>query len=210
VCVWMMACLIGVSLPSILSVGFLQRGMEVDGDLVAAMTSEGMAKTALNPNPGTLAALPSMSWLTGPSWSSGLRIATLFCGFLVLMTSMISTVDGFIRRWVDVCWTALPQLRTLDTKFIKYVYFGVLVAYSVACLSIIWFAGSGAAKVFQLATTGYNFAFAFSCWHTIAVNTVLLPRELRPSLLIRVLMAFGGVYFSFLGVMGVLKFAGVV
>lgn len=210
VCVWMMACLIGVSLPSILSVGFLQRGMEVDGDLVAAMTSEGMAKTALHPNPGTLAALPSMSWLTGPSWASGLRIATLFCGFLVLMTSMISTVDGFIRRWVDVCWTALPQLRTLDTKFIKYVYFGVLVAYSIACLAIIWFAGKGAAQVFQLATTGYNFAFAFSCWHTIAVNTVLLPRELRPSLLIRVLMAFGGVYFSFLGVMGVLKFAGLV
>ena len=123
---------------------------------------------------------------------------------------MISTVDGFIRRWVDVCWTALPKLRELDTTFIKYVYFGVLVVYSIACLSIIWFAGSGAAKVFQLATTGYNVAFAFSCWHTIAVNVTLLPRELRPSMKIRVLMVLGGVYFSFLGVMGVLKFAGLV
>ena len=210
VCVWMLACLMGVSLPSILSVGFLQRGMEVDRDLVAAMTSGGVAKTALNPQSGTLAALPSMSWLTGPGWAESLRIATLFCGFLVLATSMISTVDGFVRRWVDVCWTALPRLRDLDTKFIKYVYFGVLVAYSTCCIAIIWTTGSKPGFIFELATTGYNFAFAFSCWHTIVINSTLLPQQLRPSILIRVLMGFGGVYFSFLGVMGVLKFAGLV
>ncbi len=210
VCVWMLACLMGVSLPSVLSVGFLQRGMEVDRDLVAAMTSGGVAKTALNPQSGTLAALPSMSWLTGPGWAESLRIATLFCGFLVLATSMISTVDGFVRRWVDVCWTALPRLRELDTKFIKYVYFGVLVAYSTCCIAIIWTTGSKPGFIFELATTGYNFAFAFSCWHTIVINSTLLPQQLRPNILIRVLMGFGGVYFSFLGVMGVLKFAGLV
>ncbi len=209
ICVWMMACLIGVSLPSILSIGFLPRGTEAPDD-VAAMTSVGVAKTVLSPNPGTLAALPSFAWLTGPGWSESLRIGTLFCGFLVLMTSMISTVDGFVRRWVDVCWTAVPKLRELDTKFIKYVYFFVLLAYTICCLSIIWLAGSKPSKVFQLATTGYNFAFAFSCWHTIVINVKLLPRELRPSMTIRVLMVLGGVYFSFLGVMGVLKFAGVV
>ena len=210
ICVWMLACLMGVSLPSILSVGFLQRGMEVDGDLVAAMTSEGVARTVLNPQSGTLAALPAMSWLTGPSWSQGLRIATLICGFLVLATSMVSTIDGFVRRWVDVCWTTLPRLRELDTKFIKYVYFFLLLAYSASCISIIWLAGSKPGKVFQLATTGYNFAFAFSCWHTIVLNTTLLPRELRPHMVIRVLLALGSVYFAFLGVMGVLKFAGLV
>ncbi len=210
ICVWMMACLIGVSLPSILSVGFMPRGTEVPGAVVASMTSEGVAKTVMNPTPGTLAALPAFSWLTGSSWAESLRIATLFCGFLVLMTSMISTIDGFVRRWVDVCWTAVPRLRELDTKFIKYLYFFVLVGYSMCCLTIIWLAGSEPSTVFKLATTGYNFAFAFSCWHTIVLNTTLLPRELRPHMAIRVLMAIGGVYFSFLGVMGVLKFAGLV
>lgn len=209
ICVWMMACLIGVSLPSILSIGFLPRGTEAPDD-VAAMTSVGVAKTVLAPNSGTLAALPAFAWMTGSSWAESLRIGTLFCGFLVLMTSMISTVDGFVRRWVDVCWTALPRLRELDTRFIKYVYFFVLLAYSICCMSIIWAAGSKPSKVFQLATTGYNFAFAFSCWHTIFINTKLLPRELRPNMVIRVLMALGSVYFAFLGVMGVLKFAGVV
>ena len=210
ICVWMMACLIGVSLPSILSVGFLARGTEVPDAVVAAMTSEGIAKTAMHPNPGTLAALPAFSWLSGTGMAETLRIATLFCGFLVLMTSMISTIDGFVRRWVDVCWTAIPRLRELDTKFIRFVYFFVLLAYAICCLSIIWAAGSKPSKIFQMATTGYNFAFAFSCWHTIFINTKLLPRELRPHLIIRVLMALGSVYFAFLGVMGVLKFAGLV
>ncbi len=203
ICVWMTACLIGVSLPSILSVGFLPRGTEVPGNVVASMTSEGVAGRVVAPISGTLAALPAFAWLTGSNWAEGLRIATLFCGFLVLMTSMISTIDGFVRRWVDVCWTALPRLRELDTKFIKYVYFFVLVGYSTCCLSIIWLAGSKPSTVFKLATTGYNFAFAFSCWHTIVINTTLLPKSLRPSWAIRIGMGFGSVYFSFLGVMAV-------
>lgn len=210
VCVWMMACLIGVSLPSILSVGFMPRGTEVPDNVVAAMTSEGVANTVLAPNSGTLAALPAFSWLTGSSVAAKLRVATLFCGFLVLITSMISTVDGFVRRWVDVCWTAIPRLRELDTSFIKYVYFFVLLGYTICCLSIIWLAGGKPGNVFKMATMGYNFAFAFSCWHTLVINTTLLPRELRPNMIIRVLMVLGGIYFLFLGVMAVSKLLGVV
>jgi hypothetical protein len=66
-----------------------------------------------------------------------------------------------------------------------------------------WLAGSKPSTVFKLATTGYNFAFAFSCWHTIVINTTLLPKPLRPSWAIRIGMGFGSVYFSFLGVMAV-------
>lgn len=209
-CVWMMACLIGVSLPSILSVGFLPRGTEVNDNVVAAMTSEGVAKTIASPNPGTLAYQPAFkNWLTGPSLAEGFRIATLFCGFLVLVTSMVSTIDGFVRRWVDVCWTASARLRALDTSYIKYVYFTVLVAYAVCCMTIIWITDKPA-YVFKLATTGYNFAFAFSCWHTLVINTTLLPKELRPRFGIRAMMVLGGVYFIFLGVMAALKLVGVV
>ena len=46
---------------------------------------------------------------------------------------------------------------------------------------IIWITDKPG-MVFKVATTGYNFALAFSAWHTIAVNTVLLPKELRPGL----------------------------
>jgi hypothetical protein len=208
-CVWMMACLMGVALPSILSVGFLPRGTDADNNRVAAMTSDGVATNVLEPAPGTLAHQPSMSWLSSPRLAEVFRVGTLLCGFLVLMTSMISTIDGFVRRWVDVVWTASAKLRELDTRYIRYLYFSVMVGYLTLCLSIIWWT-SGPGFVSKLSTTGYNFAFAISAWHTLAVNSILLPKELRPHPLIRACLVLGGCYFFFLGVMAVLGLVGVV
>lgn len=203
-CVWMMACFIGVSLPAILSVGFLQRGTEADQSKVAAMTSDGVARQVANPPSGVLAATPAFSWLTGPAMGKFFGMATLFCGFLVLATSMVSTIDGFVRRWVDVIWTASARLRELPTSSIKYVYFSVLVAYIAFGMVVIWKTDKPG-TVFSLATTGYNFALAMSCWHTVFINTILLPRPLRPHWLIRIGLVLGGCYFIFLGVMAVLK-----
>ena len=55
---------------------------------------------------------------------------TLLCGFLVLSTCLVTTIDGIIRRWVDVFWTASARLRAMPTENIRYVYFVVLVAYA--------------------------------------------------------------------------------
>jgi hypothetical protein len=201
-CVWMGACLIGMALPSILSIGFLQRGMEVNRDAIAGMTSAGVANSVQNPAPGTLAAL--LPVLSGPALADVFRLLTLFCGFLVLVTSMIATMDGFIRRWVDVFWTASRKLRSLDVSAIKYVYFTMLMAYCIGGLIVIWL-GIKPGMAATIATTGYNFAFAMSCWHTLVVNTTLLPKELRPCTAIRVGMLLGGVYFTFLFTMQVLS-----
>lgn len=208
--VWMGACFIGVALPSILSIGFLPRGTEADRSKVAAMTSGGVAAAALNPPPGVLASRPAVrAWLSTEGAAEAFRMGTLFCGFLVLMTSMISTMDGFVRRWVDVFWTASAKLRKLDSGYIRYVYFCVLVAYCAFGIIVIW-ATDKPGRVFEIATMGYNFALAFSCWHTLVVNSTLLPPPLRPHRLIRAGLLLGGVYFSFLGVMAVLGLFGVV
>lgn len=207
--VWMGACFIGVALPSILSVGFLPRGTDVDRSKVASLTSEGVASVIADPPPGVLAGSPALKpWFSGQRLGWFFMQATLFCGFLVLMTSMISTMDGFVRRWVDVFWTASAKLRKLDVSYIKYVYFSVLVGFCTSGLTVIWL-GIKPGRVFELATTGYNFAFAFSAWHTVAINTKLLPRELRPNWAIRVGLAVAGVYFLFLGVMAVLGQLGI-
>ena len=42
------------------------------------------------------------------------------------------------------------------------------------------------------ATTIYNFALGFSCWHVLAVNTILLPKEIRPGWGIRIALVAGG------------------
>lgn len=208
--VWMGACLIGVSLPSILSVEFLPRGTDASEWNLAALTAGGVQDQVTNPPAGVLAHdTPLRDFISGPQLGKFFWGATLFCGFLVLITSQTTTMDGFTRRWVDVTWTSVPALRKLETDKVKYVYFSFLVALTLLGVVIIWVSGKPG-MVFKVATTGYNFALAFSAWHTIFVNTVLLPKELRPGWFQRIGLALGGVFFLSLGVMSALKLAGFV
>ncbi|MDX1947807.1 MAG: Nramp family divalent metal transporter [Pirellulaceae bacterium] len=208
-CVWLVACLIGVSLPSILSVGFLPRGTDV-GDNAAAATAGGVQERVTNPPPGVLVTMTGLyQWLSGPSLGRFFWGATLFCGFLVLLTSQTTTMDGFVRRWVDVIWTASARLRQLETSRIRDVYFTVLCIYAALGLVIIWSFDSPLG-VFKLSTTFYNVALGCSCWHTIFVNTILLPREIRPAWHMRILLGLAGCYFLLLAVLTSLQFIGII
>lgn len=207
---WMVACFIGVGLPSVLSVGFLQRGTECDDYNTASLTAGGVEHRIVNPPPDMLASRIGLSSIIAGTQAG--RVfwgGTLFCGFLVLTTSMMSTMDGFIRRWLDAFWTAVPVLRKVHVSQIGKVYTCLLVGYLITGLAIIWSPVSPAG-VFKLATTGFNFAFAFSSLHTLAVNTTLLPRELRPNWLIRIGLVLASVFFLGLGVMSVMKMSGII
>ncbi len=122
--VWMPACFIGLALPSMLSVQFLARGTRADEWAAAGMTADGVR-----------AHVSSSSW--GPSVGTAFWYMTLFCGFLVLAPSMASTIDGIVRRWVDVFWTSSARLRQWETRRIRNLYFYVLSAYSVFGLSML-------------------------------------------------------------------------
>lgn len=201
--VWMVACFVGVALPSILSVEFLKRGTGASGWDSAVLTANGVQSHVAQPHEGTLIHSLGLSKVVyGKMIGDVFWCGTLFCGFLVLLTSCVSTMDGFIRRWVDTIWTASPHLKDMDAGAVKYVYFGVLVIYCAIGFGIIWSPVDGK-TVFNYATMGYNVVFAISAWHTVAVNTFLLPKELRPSMITRVLLCVGGVYFLLLGVVAI-------
>lgn len=207
---WMMACFIGVGLPSLLSVGFLQRGTQCDEYNTASITAGGVEQRVANPPPDVLASRIGLSSiLSGPTVGRFFWGCTLFCGFLVLMTSMAGTMDGFIRRWLDVFWTTVPLLRRLPVNQIGRIYFFLLLSYVFIGFGIIWSPVSPAG-LFKIATTGFNFAFAISSWHTLIVNCTLLPKPLRPNWLIRTGLVFDGLFFFVLGVMSVLKLSGII
>ena len=113
VVVWMPACFLGVALPSMLSVQFLARGTEASSWVAAGMTSAGVRTHV------------------GAAWGADAGqlfwYLTMLCGFLVLGPTMSTHSDGFIRRWVDVFWTASPRLQKLDPSNIRWVYFAVVV-----------------------------------------------------------------------------------
>jgi hypothetical protein len=205
--VWMGACLIGVSLPSILSVAFLPRGTEVK-DNAATISAEGVRNRVASPPEEALVSRVGLtSWISGNRWGAFFWGLTLFCGFLVLMTSQTSTMDGFVRRWVDVFWTASERLRQMDASRIRDVYFTVLCVYASFGLALLWIFDSPLG-IFKLSTTFYNVAFGFSSCHTVAVNSFLLPRELRPAWWIRGLMLLGACYFFLLATLTALQHFG--
>ena len=190
---WMPACFLGLALPSMLSVQFLPRGTELsDKYQAAAMTADGVGE-AVGGKPEVITSEGAPPQVRRPVWNYTFWCMTLFCGFLVLATSMASTADGVLRRWVDVCWTALPFLRKWDTKHIGKLYFAVLCVYAVLGLFMLVFVKGDVLLIFSGII--YNYALGFSSLHVAVINTVLLPVELRPTVKRRGMLILGGVFF---------------
>ena len=61
-----------------------------------------------------------------------------------------------------------------------------------------------------IATTIYNFALGFSCWHALAVNVLLLPQELRPNWFVRVSLFSAGLFFWVIATISALQKIGYV
>ncbi|MGC1274383.1 MAG: Nramp family divalent metal transporter, partial [Planctomycetaceae bacterium] len=180
--IWMPACFLGIALPSMLSVQFLPRGFVAENTWLAASITAGGVRDAVGPTLGPF------FWML-----------TLFCGFLILSTSMATGSDGFLRRWVDVFWTASPRLRQWDPRHIGKLYFGVLCVYAAFGLTMLTLVDGGDLLVYSAML--YNYVLGVSCFHTLAVNTVLLPTELRPGWLRRVGLLLTGTFFTAIAVL---------
>jgi hypothetical protein len=188
VVVWMPACFIGVALPSMLSVQFLPRGTQASDWVAAGMTADGLRAAA------------------GPQWGQMFWLMTLFCGFLVLAPSVATTADGVLRRWVDVCWTALPSLRKLEEHKIRNVYFVALCCY--ATFGLVSLTLWNPVQLLKWAGNIYNAALGFSCFHVLVVNLTLLPKPLRPGWCIRIGLIASGLFFMALSAITTLKLLG--
>ena len=186
---WLPACLLGVALPSMLSVGFLERGTIADDWTVAGMTADGVQDVVTSESGGTIGRV--FWWMT------------LFCGFLVLAPSLTLQADTLVRRWVDVSWTAVPALRARDAKDIKYLYFGGLFVFFV--LGLILLSIARPLQLVVIAGNILNFALGFSCWHTVFVLHRLLPPELRPGKLMTTGLIGSGLFFNGLAVVALVS-----
>lgn len=188
--VWVPACFVGIALPSMLSIQFLPRGTQVDKWVAAGMTADGLRSAV------------------GTNWGQYFWFMTLFCGFLVLAPAAVTTIDGALRRWVDLCWTGVPFVRKWDAHRIRFLYFGAVCAYAMFGLVSLTFWNPQ--QLLEWATAIYNAALGFSCFHVLAVNTILLPREIRPNWFIRCGLIVGGLFFTALTVIATMKLLGYV
>ena len=186
--VWMPACFVGVALPSMLSVQFLPRGTQASDWDAAGMTADGLRAAV------------------GPQYGEYFWLMTLFCGFLVLAPAAATTIDGALRRWVDLCWTAIPFVRRWDPHRIRWLYFAAVCLYAAFGITALtlW----NPLELLKWAANIYNAALGFSCFHVLAVNTILLPPEIRPNWFMRGGLIVGGLFFIGLSAIATLKLLG--
>jgi signal transduction histidine kinase len=180
--VWLPAALIGIALPSMLSVEFLPRGtIEKNHWVIAGMTAGGVEQRV------------------GGSLGQFCWYMIMFCGFLVLVPSAAVNADAFIRRWLDASWTALKSFRNLKKSKIRIVYFCFLLGYFAVS---VFFLSINQPKGLIIAYANVsNLALGISSWHTLRVNCTLLPRELRPRMGSRIALFSAGLYFFLLALL---------
>jgi hypothetical protein len=171
--IWLVASVIGMALPCMMSLEFI-RNASVTGDRVAAMTAEGIADRY-------------------PSFSGLFWFLTLLCGFLVLAPGQVSASDQISRRWTDIIWTISPRLQQLGPRRVKHVYYTILAIYCVCGLIILWrvppYLTAMISSVLQ------NFALGTSALLSLYMNRTLMPREVRPHWLMEVGSVVCGVFF---------------
>jgi hypothetical protein len=173
VAVWMVCSFVGLALPCMLSLVFI-RNAPIADNRVAAMTADGIA--AWFPNQARLL------------WS-----LTLLVGFLALAPNAVMAGDLIARLWTDLLWAGSATTQRLKGNHVKYVYYAILSGYAVwGLIALTLFNPLEIAKIG--AVLG-NVALGASAFHTLYVNSTLLPRELRPNLLMRAGLVACGVFF---------------
>jgi hypothetical protein len=171
--VWVIASILGMALPCMMSLEFI-RNATVTGDRVAAMTALGIADR--------YPALAGLFWTL-----------TLLCGFLVLAPGQVSVCDQIARRWTDMIWTASPRIKRLGQGEVRYLYYGILLAYGVWGLFVLWMLP--ALQIAKIGAVLGNVALGVSALQALYVNRRLVPPALRPNLAMQLGTVVCGLFF---------------
>jgi hypothetical protein len=204
VVIWAPGCFVGMALPALLSLEFAHNSPLFQPPTTNA--SDVVAQTA--------AAAPTLEWANAVITADGMRLDPRFspamgralwlvglaAGLLVLLPSQMSVVDEVSRRWTDVIWSASRFVRNnLNEHQVRYVYYGLVAAYFVWCLSTLYLFGAyGTPRLMTLVIANLgNLALGITSFHILWINCRWLPPEIRPAWYQRLgLIACGVLYLA--------------
>ena len=175
--IWCGACLIGMALPSMLSLEYIA-GAEVEGHAAAAMTARGIADSS-----------GEVFWFL-----------TLLCGFIVLSPGQLSDIDNIVRRWTEVIWTGSRHVRHLRGNQVKLIYYTIMGLYFLWGLIALRLTPD---PLFLAIVTGAlrNLGMSATALHALYVNRKLLPEPLRPPMIMQLSQV--ACFIFFLGISGI-------
>lgn len=156
--VFLIGALIGMSLPPLLYVVFVEGGQDIRGLGIAAQLAHGIAAAR------------------GPLFGG----AVALLGFWILFKTQLDLLEAVVRLVTDTVWTASPRVRRWRGGDVRAVY------YTVLAITVIW--GLVALRLaqpivlIQIAANVGGLIFVWAGLHLLRVNTRLLPPALRPPL----------------------------
>ena len=167
VIVWMPGCFMGMALPALLSMQFVQYSTitpEQAGVAQAIITADGLRHA------GFMEPVAKVLW-----------IVALFTGLMVMLPSQMSIVDDFSRRWTDSIWTANQRVRnTMKPHQVKYIYYTILGFYVTWSFICAYFFSNAPKLMTDFIANFNNLALGVTAFQLLWINHHLLPRPLRP------------------------------
>ena len=174
---------LGMVLPALLYMTFLESGQDIRGLGIAATLANGME-----------ARIPLMGGVIA------------FMGAWILFKTQLDILEALVRSATDILWTGSRRVREWrggDVRRIYYFMLGLVVVWGAFAL--------GAAQpilLLQLSANVGAVVFVIAGVHLLYINIRLLPPELRPGpgprIGLVVLVLFYG-FFAFLSIRSLLS-----
>lgn len=156
--VFFVGAILGMALPALLYVTFVQAGSDIRGLGIAAALAQAV--------------------VTQKGAIFGGIIAIL--GVWILFKAQLDILEGMTRAITDILWTGSARIRAWRGGDVRVVYYSVLAVISV--WGIIALGLTQPIILLSLSANMAGIVFIISSLHLLYVNTVLLPVALRPPL----------------------------
>ena len=170
--IYFVGSILGMFLPALLYVSFIEAGTDIRGLSVAAALADAMVTRA--------------GAIYGP--------VVALLAVWVLFKTQLDVLDAMTRAVTDLLWTGSRRIRAWRGGDVRVVYYSVLVAISIGGVIAL-----GLAQPIVLLQLGANMAgivFVVSSLHLLYINTRLLPEALRPPAWRRVALVLTSLFYG--------------
>ena len=170
--VYFLGAMLGMILPAVLYVTFIEGGTDIRGLSVAAALANAMASQAGAIFGGVIALL----------------------GVWVLFKTQLDIIEAMTRSITDILWTGSGWVRRLrggDIRFVYYTVLGLLAVWGIVALKL-------AQPIFllQLGANMAGIVFVISSLHLLYINTRFLPEAVRPPMWRRIALVAMSVFYG--------------
>ena len=169
--VWGPGCFMGMALPGLISIQFSEYSKFFTDTEGLAWAQALITADGLKHAPG----------LGG--WNQWFWTLTVLVGLMVLLPSQMSIIDDVCRRWTDIIWSGVGQVRQhMSSHQVGKIYYRIMAVYIIWSLimqTFFLYFSDAKGMVLTVANTN-NMALGLTAILVLINNHRFLPKALRP------------------------------